>query len=79
MKSIISPADAWADFWAFLKDSPQWAEISRSEKQYLDKTNRQVKAGKVRNSRLMRVFEKYRPGHYEVREGFIVVGDRTDI
>ena len=68
---IHTPAEAWDDFWKWIKEQPQWAEANRAERQYLDKTNRQVKEGKVGVRRLRRIFNDYAPGRYEYSGGFI--------
>ena len=71
MKEILKSAEAWADFWQYIKGAPEWAGLTRKERQYLDKTNREVGVGKVGHRRLENIFAKYAPGRYVYAEGFV--------
>lgn len=68
---IHTPAETWADFWNWFKGCPEWDTTGREEKQYLDKTNREMSAGKCGIRRLQNILDKYAPGRYEYAGGFI--------
>ena len=66
----MTPAETWSDFWGWIKTTPEWDQFTRGEKQYLDKTNRQVKSGDVGPQRMKNTFDKYAPGRYKMLIGF---------
>lgn len=66
----LTPAEAWADFWQWIKQQPQWKDkdkISRNEKQALYKANR---AAQGRDNyplgirRIERILNQYAEGRY---------------
>lgn len=67
-KTQLTPTDAWKDFWAIKKTLPAWQDAKREERQYLDKTNRQVGKGIVGASRIKKALETYAPGVYQYHE-----------
>ena len=71
-KKILSPSDTWTDFWGWIKEQDSWQNLSREERQYLDKTNRHIQAGKVGLERLTNALNKYAPDRYEFKGGFIL-------
>jgi hypothetical protein len=74
MGELLTIKETWKEFWAWLKTQPAWKEMSRAEKQYMDKTNRGVKAGQPMSERVRRILDKYAPGRYEFVEGFMKRG-----
>jgi hypothetical protein len=64
MEEILSPVEAWIDFYAWIKSSEKWNQISRADKQYLDKTNRAVLSGNAGQSRIKKALELHAPGLY---------------
>ena len=63
MKKLTIP-EAWADFWAHIKASPQWGDIPRQDKQYLYKARAAANAGTLGIHRLRMLADKYAPGRY---------------
>ena len=59
---------AWADFIYGLHHSGKWETLSRSERQYFDKTNRAVKRGEMPVRKVRGLFDRYAPGVYQFRE-----------
>ncbi len=77
--NILTPERAWQDFFTWVKQQPEWGnskKITRDEKQYIDKTNRQMARGTVKDKRLQKMFNKYAPGRYEFQGGFIIHEDK---
>lgn len=58
--------EAWAGFVFELHRSGKWDGLSRTERQYFDKTNRIIKKGGLPVLRVARLFEKYAPGAYRL-------------
>ena len=73
MENEITPQQAWDDFWKFIRSQPEWNELGRTEKQYLDKTRRDLSRGKVGIDRIRAALDKYAPGRYEFREKITVI------
>ena len=64
----LTPAEAWADFWKWIKQQPQWKEISRNEKQALYKANRASEGRDIHQlgiRRIERILNQYAKGRYE--------------
>ena len=61
---ILTTQQAWADFYAWVKDSPQWKGMGADEKQKIKNTGQDVKKGNAGPLRVGRAFTKYRPGVY---------------
>jgi hypothetical protein len=68
---IHTPLETWEDFWLWIKQQPEWNTFTREQRQYLDKTNRQLREGKVGIKRLKKTLSTYAPGRYEYSGGFI--------
>ena len=61
----ITPLEAWADFWAFIKTTDSWHSIPRAEKQYLYKAQAAAGQGKLGYERIKHLLERYAPERYE--------------
>jgi len=61
---------AWADFVFDLHQSGKWETLTRKERQYMDKTNREVKRGGLPVLKVKNLFKKYAPGTYTLEEIF---------
>ena len=70
MTRTLTPPEAWQDFWEYVISHDVWKDIPRKERQYLYKTGKAMKQGKVGARRLVSVFETYRPNHYILKENF---------
>lgn len=68
---IHPPLETWENFWLWIRQQPEWSALKREQRQYLDKTNRQIREGAVGIKRLRNTLEKYAPGRYEYSSGFI--------
>ena len=62
--------EAWADFIFGLHQSGKWDTLSRSKRQYFDKTNREVKSGALPVRKVKALFNTYAPGVYEFKNVF---------
>jgi hypothetical protein len=60
--------EAWTDFILGLHQSGKWETLTRSERQYFDRANREIKQGKNPVRKVRRMFEQYAPGVYTFRE-----------
>lgn len=60
--------EAWADFVFSLHQSGKWETLSRSERQYFDKTNRGVKNGAMQLRKVRSLFDRYAPGVYQFHD-----------
>lgn len=60
--------EAWADFVFSLHQSGKWETLSRSERQYFDKANREVKLGRMPVRKVCSLFEQYAPGVYKLQK-----------
>ena len=67
---------AWLDFICDLHKSGRWKELSRAEKQALDKTNRIIRSGLLPMVRVRNAFERHSPGVYSIH--VVTVMKRTD-
>ena len=56
--------EAWTDFIYSLHTSGKWETLCRSERQYIDKTNRALKSGKHPVVRIANLFNRYAPDVY---------------
>ena len=70
MSKTLTPPEAWANFWEFIRQPGMWANLERKERQYLYKTGKQMQAGEVGAKRLVAIFETHRPGYYKLVEKF---------
>lgn len=70
MSKTLTPPEAWANFWEFIRRPELWANLERKERQYLYKTGRQMQTGEVGPRRLVAIFERHRPGYYKLTENF---------
>lgn len=66
----LSLKAAWADFVFDLHQSGKWKTLTREERQYMDKTNREVKHGRMPVLKVKNLFNKYAPGTYTLEEIF---------
>lgn len=69
MQKHLTPAEAWNIFWVWIKQQPKWRTMSRSEKQYLDKTNRAVISGKAKALRIKKALDEYADGCFVFHPG----------
>ena len=69
----MTPEEAWRDFWVWVKQQPEWANKSRKDRQYLDKTNRAVISGTAGAERINNALQSHAPGRYVCRVVFEVV------
>lgn len=61
----ITPLEAWADFWVFIKSTESWHTIPRTEKQYLYKAQGAYVAGRLGYDRIKHLLERYAPDRYK--------------
>lgn len=80
MERHLTPAEAWADFWTWIRQQPQWntkaGGISRNEKQALYKANRAATTGNPHPlgvRRIERILKEYAPDRYKRVEGFLIL------
>lgn len=73
MEKILTPAQAWAEFYKWALDKEKGPDISYDNRRYLMKTNLDMEAGKCGNLRLKNIFERFAPGRYKFIDlsGFI--------
>lgn len=64
MRMEMTLNEAWNDFVYSLHTSGTWEELTRPERQYIDKTNRALKSGKHPVVRIANLFNRYAPGVY---------------
>lgn len=75
MTNKMSAAEAWEDFAKWLPLQQKWNELTRAEKQALDKTGRAVAAGTAGKRRILNAFDAYAPGRYTLHsEAWFTVG-----
>lgn len=60
--------EAWNDFVYSLHTSGRWDTLERSERQYIDKANRQIKRGAMPVRKVRGLFDRYAPGVYQFKE-----------
>lgn len=71
----LTPIEAWADFWKWMRQPEQaaeWAGLTRAEKQYLYKAEIHAKAGRLGFERIHALLTKYAPARYEFRTAVIL-------
>jgi hypothetical protein len=71
----ITPLEAWADFWKWIRlpdNSAVWAGLSRAQKQYLYKANIHAGGGVLGEKRIRALLERYAPERYEFRTSVIL-------
>lgn len=73
MEKILTPAQAWAEFYKWALDKENGPDISYDNRRYLMKTNLDMEAGKCGNLRLKNIFERFAPGRFKFIDlsGFI--------
>jgi len=69
MDQHLTPAEAWAIFWPWIKAHPDWRRISRSRRQYLDKTNRAVLNGDAKAIRIKKILDEHAEGLFVFHPG----------
>ena len=65
IQKILTPAEAWNEFYAWAMNPENGLQISPDNKHYLQKTNGDMANARCGNHRLRNIFEKYAPGKYE--------------
>lgn len=60
--------EAWTDFVFGLHRSGQWDAMTRQERQYMDKANREIKRGGLPIRKVQGLFDKYAPCTYQCKE-----------
>jgi len=71
MTEHLTSKEAWEDFATWLPLQEKWNELTRAEKQALDKTGRAVAAGTAGHRRILNAFSEYAPGRYTFEGGFV--------
>ena len=74
MERMLTPAEAWHDFFAWIKTQENWADIPRTEKQYLYKADSDLAKCRLGQKRIRGILRKYAPDRYEFVEGVVVRG-----
>ena len=74
-EKLLTSKEAWERFFNDLTKSDLWPKLSLEKKQYVRKTNRDVKADKCGSARLQKMFEEFAPGKYTLSEGWVVVSE----
>lgn len=77
MTEQLTPQEAWSDFALWLPLQDKWKEMSRSEKQALDKTTRMVAKGNAGMRRITAAFNRYAPGRYKFHQKEWVTKNET--
>ena len=72
MDKVITPNEAWDDFFVWIKTQPAWAEMSLRDKQYIYKANTHRLQGWVIDRRIKTILEKHAPARYEFR-GVVII------
>lgn len=60
--------EAWADFVFGLHQSGKWDSLTRAERQYIDKTNRDIKNDGTPLKKVDGLFKRHSPGVYKMCE-----------
>ena len=71
----LTPIEAWADFWKWIRlpeQAAEWAGLTRAEKQYLYKANIHAGVGVLGERRIRALLTKYAPARYEFRTAVIL-------
>lgn len=72
MEKITTYYGAWDDFFIWVKDQPEWKELTQRQKQYLYKADLHRRAGKEMSKRIRTILEAYAPERYTFTEGVII-------
>lgn len=71
MEKTLSAPEAWADFWAWIRQDEQqpiWSAISRRRKQYLHKAEIDHRAGRLGYERIKNILLEHAPERYTFTE-----------
>jgi len=60
--------EAWTDFLFGLHQSGKWETLSRPDRQYIDKTNREIKQSLNPIRKVVALFRLHAPGVYTMME-----------
>lgn len=67
----LTPADAWADFYAWVRDQPFWRDIPAKEKLRIYEANAAYKGQRAHGlgeARIKAILEQYGGGRYVFRQ-----------
>jgi len=73
MEKQLTPEQAWADFWMWIKTQREWADIKRRPKQYLYKAAKDYRENKLGQSRIKSLLTKYAKDRYRFEERVILI------
>lgn len=65
---ILTPAQAWHDFYAWVLSEESGINLTVPERHYIHKTNRGIDQGNISNARLKKMFDRHCPGRYQFVE-----------
>lgn len=72
MDKVITPNEAWDDFFVWIKTQPAWAAMALKDKQYIYRANSDRAKGWVIDRRIKTILEKHAPARYEFR-GVVII------
>lgn len=72
MDRQIENAQAWPDFWNWIRRPENWQPLTRPQKHYLYKAQYAHAAGKLGIERTKSILEKHAPDRYEFR-GVVII------
>lgn len=72
MEKLLTPLEAWGTFWPWIRSQPEWAQLSRQQRQYLYKAVKAAREGNLGAARIKSLLTKYAPERYEFRETVIL-------
>lgn len=64
--------EAWDDFFVWVKTQPAWKQMSRTQRQYIYRTNIDRKKGVEMEVRIRTLLTRYGAGRYEFRGAVII-------
>ena len=75
MDKTLTAAQAWEDFYDWIRQQPKWAEMENRERQRVYEANAAHKGQRAHNlgyARLKDILQTYAPGRYEFNETVIL-------
>ena len=67
-EKILTPSEAWEDFYTWIQLPENWETRSVYERHYLRKTQRQIRSGDAGARRIFSILEFHAPGRYKLNE-----------
>jgi hypothetical protein len=72
MTRQVTEAEAWADFWTWIKMQPVWLEMTLQEKRYINRAAWDSRRGGLGPVRIRTILERYGNGRYTFTTAVII-------